>query len=222
MSVKGPEREPVDAHRGVRRRHTSEIVSILSSRYELVRHREVAEAVHAIGTRAERDVPHNALLARWASYQGATDILTHDVGSRVSPERPRGFERIAAGALLLPRGGGPPDRPYARKRFGAPRLRPGMVGSGPLPSEHAGLPPNCPLCGQPMDPGVVVPGMSGLASSIYWVSESDKVPSGSLPHVFAEENILAFRRLHYAQIPGLRCTICKVVIGRYPGWPPPK
>lgn len=73
-----------------------------------------------------------------------------------------------------------------------------------------------------MDPGVVVPGMSGLASGIYWVPQSDEVPSGTFPHQFAEKDILAFRRLHYAQIPGLRCMTCKVVIGRYPGWPPPK
>ena len=60
--------------------------------------------VHAsvIGARAERDASHNATLTRWSAYQEATAVLTHDVGPRVSPERARGFERMAAGALLLP------------------------------------------------------------------------------------------------------------------------
>ena len=30
-------------------------------------------------------------------------MLTHEVGPRVSPERARGFERMAAGGLLLAR-----------------------------------------------------------------------------------------------------------------------
>ena len=49
VSVKGPSGEPLDAYRDVRRRDTSEIVSVVSSRYQLVQHREVAQAVHAIG-----------------------------------------------------------------------------------------------------------------------------------------------------------------------------
>ena len=56
----------------------------------------------AIGAKAERDASHNALLTRWTAYNVATSVLTHDVASRVSPERSRGFERIAASALLLP------------------------------------------------------------------------------------------------------------------------
>ena len=48
-----------------------------------------------------RAASHNALLTRWAAYQLATEVLTHEVGARVSPERARGFERVAAGALLL-------------------------------------------------------------------------------------------------------------------------
>ena len=49
---------------------------------------------------------HGSLLARSAREPSrlATEILTHDVGPRVSPERSRGFERAAASALLLPRG----------------------------------------------------------------------------------------------------------------------
>ena len=253
VPVKGPEGQPLDAYRGVRRRDTSEIVSVVSSRYQFVQHREVAQAVHAIGEALERPVAdpnvptfprevirlfaggrrmevrlvvgtryelargeavypgvrvmnsldgswavraegtgvriacanqlyagmnclvelrevhlssatdllamlqkaihailsrfkdalrlyenamgeeilaeevgpallaaglprvhanvigaraealasHNALLTRWASYQVATEVLTHEVGPRVSPERARGFERIAARALLL-------------------------------------------------------------------------------------------------------------------------
>ena len=63
---------------------------------------------NAIGARAEILASHNALLTRWASYQVATEVLTHQVGPRVSPERSRGFERIAASALLLPERAGMP------------------------------------------------------------------------------------------------------------------
>ena len=56
VAVRGPAGEPLDAYRGVRRRDTSEIVSVVSSRYQLVQHREVAEAVHAIGEALERPV----------------------------------------------------------------------------------------------------------------------------------------------------------------------
>ena len=57
---------------------------------------------NAIGARAEALASHNSLLTRWASYRVATEVLTHEVGPRVSPERSRGFERMAASALLLP------------------------------------------------------------------------------------------------------------------------
>ena len=56
VAVKGPEGQPLDTYRGVRRRDTSEIVSVVSSRYQLVQHREVAAAVHAIGEALERPV----------------------------------------------------------------------------------------------------------------------------------------------------------------------
>ncbi len=53
---------------------------------------------NAIGARAEeRDDSHNALLTRWGAYQVATEVLTHEVDQRVSPERARGFERMATG-----------------------------------------------------------------------------------------------------------------------------
>lgn len=58
--------------------------------------------VRAIGGRAEVAASHNTLLTRWSVYQVTTEVLTHEVGPRVSPERARGFERIAASALLLP------------------------------------------------------------------------------------------------------------------------
>ena len=54
-----------------------------------------------IGARAESEASHNAILTRWSAYQVATAVLTHEVGTRVSPERARGFERMAAGGLLL-------------------------------------------------------------------------------------------------------------------------
>ena len=53
-----------------------------------------------IGARAETLASHNSLLTRWSAYQVATEVLTHEVGPRVSPERARGFERMAASALL--------------------------------------------------------------------------------------------------------------------------
>ena len=62
----------------------------------------------AIGARAERDASHKALLMRWAAYQVATAVLTHEVGPRVSPERARAFERIAASALLIQEHGAVP------------------------------------------------------------------------------------------------------------------
>ena len=62
----------------------------------------------AIGARAETAASHNALLSRWGAYQVATEVLTHQVGPRVSPERSRAFERIAASALLLPEREGVP------------------------------------------------------------------------------------------------------------------
>ena len=56
VSVKGPEGEPLDAYHGVRRRDTSAVVSVVSSRYQLVQHREVAGAVHTIGEGLDEEV----------------------------------------------------------------------------------------------------------------------------------------------------------------------
>jgi hypothetical protein len=54
VPLRGPEGEPLEEYRGVRRRDTSAVVSVVSRRYQLVQHREVAEAVHAIGEALER------------------------------------------------------------------------------------------------------------------------------------------------------------------------
>ena len=54
----------------------------------------------AAGERAEQAASHNALVTQRGAYLVATEVLTHKVGPRVSPERSRGFERMAAGALL--------------------------------------------------------------------------------------------------------------------------
>ena len=43
----------VDNYQGVQREDTGEVVSVVSSRYALLQHRAVAEAVHAIGTSLE-------------------------------------------------------------------------------------------------------------------------------------------------------------------------
>lgn len=56
----------------------------------------------AIGARVEVEASHDALLTRWMAYRTAAEVLSHEAGPRVSPERSRGFERMAASALLLP------------------------------------------------------------------------------------------------------------------------
>ena len=48
VPVKGPSGELLDAYRGVQRQDNQQVVSVVSSRYGLVQHRAVAEAVHAI------------------------------------------------------------------------------------------------------------------------------------------------------------------------------
>ena len=78
VPVKGPEGEPLAAYRGVRRRDTSEIVSVVSSRYQLVQHREVAAAVRAIG-----------------------EALEHPVADPNAPAFPREVIRLSAGGFAL-------------------------------------------------------------------------------------------------------------------------
>ena len=49
VPVRGPDGEVLDAYRGVQREDDKSVVSIVSSRYGLVQHRYIAQAVHAIG-----------------------------------------------------------------------------------------------------------------------------------------------------------------------------
>ncbi len=57
VPLKGPNGETLDAYRGVQRQDTKAVVSVVSSRYGLVQHRAVAEAVHAIGEALDRPAP---------------------------------------------------------------------------------------------------------------------------------------------------------------------
>ncbi len=59
----------VDNYQGVQREDTGEVVSVVSSRYALLQHRAVAEAVHAIGASLEApspapDAPHGPRFPR--------------------------------------------------------------------------------------------------------------------------------------------------------------
>ena len=54
VPIRGPQQEILDAYRGVQRRDTREIVSVVSSKYSLVQHRAVANAVHLIGAALEQ------------------------------------------------------------------------------------------------------------------------------------------------------------------------
>jgi hypothetical protein len=49
VPVKGPDGEVLEAYRGVQRLDTKGVVSVVSERYGLIGHRDVALAVHAIG-----------------------------------------------------------------------------------------------------------------------------------------------------------------------------
>ena len=49
VPLAGPGGEPLGAYRGVRREDTGQIISVVSTRYGLVGHRDVARAVHRIG-----------------------------------------------------------------------------------------------------------------------------------------------------------------------------
>lgn len=54
VPVLGPDGYPLATHRGVQRRDTGQIVSVVSARYGLVGHREVAQAVHRVTQGLER------------------------------------------------------------------------------------------------------------------------------------------------------------------------
>ena len=49
VPVRGPEGELLDGYRGVQRQDTKQIVSVVGDRYQLVQHRSIAQAVHAVG-----------------------------------------------------------------------------------------------------------------------------------------------------------------------------
>jgi hypothetical protein len=54
VPVRGPEGELLDAYRGVQRQDTKQIVSVVGERYQLVQHRSIAQAVHAVGQTLEK------------------------------------------------------------------------------------------------------------------------------------------------------------------------
>ena len=56
VPVRGPQGEIIEAYRGVQRRDTRDVVSVVSSKYSLVQHRTVANAVHLIGAALEKPV----------------------------------------------------------------------------------------------------------------------------------------------------------------------
>jgi hypothetical protein len=56
VPVRGPSGETLDAYRGVERDDTHEVVSVVSARYGLVGHRDVAQAVHKVGEALELPV----------------------------------------------------------------------------------------------------------------------------------------------------------------------
>ncbi|MCI4346954.1 MAG: DUF945 domain-containing protein [Thermoplasmata archaeon] len=60
VPVRGPGGDVLDAYRGVQRDDTHEVVSVVSARYGLVGHRDVARAVHQVGKALE--VPDSGTL----------------------------------------------------------------------------------------------------------------------------------------------------------------
>ena len=56
VPIRGPQQEVLAAYRGVQRRDTGDVVSVVSSKYSLVQHRTVANAVHLIGAALEQPV----------------------------------------------------------------------------------------------------------------------------------------------------------------------
>lgn len=54
VPIKGPNGEVLEAYRGVQREDNNEVVSVVSSRYQIVQHRSIAQAVHAVGQTLEK------------------------------------------------------------------------------------------------------------------------------------------------------------------------
>ena len=64
VPIKGPNGEVLDAYRGVQREDNNDVVSVVSSRYQIVQHRSVAQAVHAVGqTLAKPDMSIESIRA---------------------------------------------------------------------------------------------------------------------------------------------------------------
>jgi hypothetical protein len=64
VPIKGPNGEVLEAYRGVQREDTNDVVSVVSSRYQIVQHRSVAQAVHAVGqTLAKPDMSIESIRA---------------------------------------------------------------------------------------------------------------------------------------------------------------
>jgi hypothetical protein len=61
VPVRGPGGEALDAYRGVQRDDSHEVVSVVSARYGLVGHRDVAGAVHKVGEALE--IPESGTLS---------------------------------------------------------------------------------------------------------------------------------------------------------------
>jgi hypothetical protein len=61
VPVRGPNGEVLDAYRGVQREDNRDVVSVVSARYGLVGHRDVAHAVHQVG--AALELPESGTLA---------------------------------------------------------------------------------------------------------------------------------------------------------------
>lgn len=75
------------------------------------------------------------------------------------------------------------------------------------------------MCGQAMQPGYVVTGSTGL----YWLTADNEIPTS--PDLLAQvgaQTILSFRHFDVPRIPGQICRKCKLVVGRYEGWPQPE
>ena len=64
VPVKGPAGEVLEAYRGIQRQDTKEVVSVMSSRYGLVQHFDLAKALHAVGEALDKpEIPDAGLAA---------------------------------------------------------------------------------------------------------------------------------------------------------------
>ena len=64
VPVPGPEGETLEAHRGVQRQDTKEIVSVMSRKYGLVQHADLVRALHIVGEALDKpEIPDTGLAA---------------------------------------------------------------------------------------------------------------------------------------------------------------